>query len=115
MVQAPHGGNAASFFGFGGSRAMAMAKRNSRAAHIMLQLAMPAGWEGDFGATPPLRFQPQSLEMYLFKSRLLHYVSWGFKLTHCEIFKGSLCSKAHLKSPRVTETQYIPHAGSGPA
>ena len=49
---------------------MAMAKRNSRAAHIMLQLAMPAGWEGDFGATPPLRFQPQSLEMYLLEPPL---------------------------------------------
>ena len=43
LVQAPHGGRAASFLGFGGSRAMAVAKRARRAAGtiVLAQPTMP--------------------------------------------------------------------------
>ena len=46
LVQAPHGGRAASFLGFGGSRAMAVAKRARRAAcnMVLVQSTMPGHW-----------------------------------------------------------------------
>ena len=54
LVQAPHGGKAASFLGFGGSRAMAVARRAKRAADTMV-MVQPT-MEGFSGATPPLCF-----------------------------------------------------------
>ena len=54
LVQAPHGGKAASFLGFGGSRAMVVARRAKRAADTMV-MVQPT-MEGFSGATPPLCF-----------------------------------------------------------
>ena len=61
-MQAPHGGRAASFLGFGGSRAMAVAKRARRAAGniVLVQPTMPGRWilgPGTYGPGIGRRFE----------------------------------------------------------
>ena len=62
LVQAPHGGKAASFLGFGGSRAKAVARRARRAPGTMMlvQPTMPGRWilgPGTYGPRIGRRFE----------------------------------------------------------
>ena len=62
LVQAPQGGRAASFLGFGGSRAMAVARRARRVAGtmVLVQPTMPGLWilgPGTYGPRIRCRFE----------------------------------------------------------